>query len=169
MQYCSLQHQTLLSPSDISTTECCFCFGPAASFCLELLVNAIHSSPVAYWTPSDLGGLIFQCHIFLPFHTAHGVLMARILECPLYHRGLEYKRRKSRDTWSYRQVWPWSTKWNREKANRVMSREHTGHSKHPLSNNTRDGSTHGHHQMVNIEIRMIIFFVAKDGEALYSQ
>ena len=30
-------------------------------------------------------------------------------------------------------------------------------------------STHGHHQMVNIEIRLIIFCVAKDGEALYSQ
>ena len=26
-----------------------------------------------------------------------------------------------------------------------------------------------HHQMVNTEIRLIIFFVAKDGEALYSQ
>ena len=30
-------------------------------------------------------------------------------------------------------------------------------------------STHGHHQMVNIEITLIIFFAAKDGEALYSQ
>ena len=29
--------------------------------------------------------------------------------------------------------------------------------------------THGHHQMVNTEIRLIIFFAAKDGEALYSQ
>ena len=28
---------------------------------------------------------------------------------------------------------------------------------------------HGHHQMVNIEIRWIISFAAKDGEALYSQ
>ena len=28
---------------------------------------------------------------------------------------------------------------------------------------------HGHHQMVNTKIRMIIFFAAKDGEALYSQ
>ena len=37
------------------------------------------------------------------------------------------------------------------------------------SNNTREDSTHGHHQMVNIEIRLIIFFAAKDGEALYSQ
>ena len=27
----------------------------------------------------------------------------------------------------------------------------------------------GHHQMVNIEIRLIIFFAAKDGKALYSQ
>ena len=28
---------------------------------------------------------------------------------------------------------------------------------------------HGHHQMVNIEMRLIIFFAAKDGQALYSQ
>ena len=30
----------------------------------------------------------------------------------------------------------------------------------------REDSTHGHHQMVNTEIRLIIFFAAKDGEAL---
>ena len=36
------------------------------------------------------------------------------------------------------------------------------------SNNTREDSIHGHHQMVNTEIRLIIFFAAKDGEALYS-
>ena len=34
---------------------------------------------------------------------------------------------------------------------------------------TRTDSTYGHHQMVNTEIRLIIFFAAKDGEALYSQ
>ena len=39
----------------------------------------------------------------------------------------------------------------------------------PTSNSTRDDSTHGHHQMVNTEIRFIIFFAAEDGEALYSQ
>ena len=38
----------------------------------------------------------------------------------------------------------------------------------PSFNNTREDSTHGHHQMVNTEIRLIIF-AAKDGEALYSQ
>ena len=37
------------------------------------------------------------------------------------------------------------------------------------SNNTGEDFTHGHHQMVNTEIRLIIFFAAKDGEALYSQ
>ena len=41
--------------------------------------------------------------------------------------------------------------------------------KMPSSNNTRENSTHGHHQMVSTEISLIIFFAAKDGEALYSQ
>ena len=27
-----------------------------------------------------------------------------------HYRGLECKSRKSRDTWSNRQIWPWSTK-----------------------------------------------------------
>ena len=34
---------------------------------------------------------------------------------------------------------------------------------------TQEKTTHGHHQMVNTKIRLIIFFTAKDGEALYSQ
>ena len=29
-------------------------------------------------------------------------------KCPFY-RGLEHKSRKSRNTWSNRQIWPWST------------------------------------------------------------
>ena len=35
-------------------------------------------------------------------------------------------------TWSNRQIWPWNTERIRAKANRVLPREHTGHSKHPL-------------------------------------
>ena len=38
-----------------------------------------------------------------------------------------------------------------------------------LFNNKREDSTHGHHQTVNTEIRVIIFFAAKDEKALYSQ
>ena len=52
--------------------------------------------------------------------------------CPFHYRGLEYKSRKSKNTWSNRQIWPWSTEWSRAKANRVLPRERTGHSKHPL-------------------------------------
>ena len=57
--------------------------------------------------------------------------------------------------------------WN-EAGQRVFPRKCTGHSKHPLPT-TREDSTHGHHQTVNTKIRLIIFFVAKDGEARYSQ
>ena len=34
---------------------------------------------------------------------------------------------------------------------------------------SREDSTHGHHQTANTEIRLIIFFAAKDEEAQYSQ
>ena len=52
--------------------------------------------------------------------------------CPFHYRGLEHKSRKSRNTWSNRQIWPWSTEWSRAKANRILPRECTSHSKHPL-------------------------------------
>jgi len=52
--------------------------------------------------------------------------------CPFHHRELECKSRKSRDTWSNRQIWPWSTEWSRAKANEVLPGEHTDHSNHPL-------------------------------------
>ena len=29
--------------------------------------------------------------------------------CPFHYRGLESKSRKSRNTWSNRQIWPWNT------------------------------------------------------------
>ena len=52
--------------------------------------------------------------------------------CPFHYRGLECKSRKSRNTWSNRQIWPWNMEWSRAKANRVLPRECTGHSNHPL-------------------------------------
>ena len=47
----------------------------------------------------------------------------------------------------------------------LSPRECTNHSKHPVQT-TQEMTTHGHHQMVNIKIRIIIFFAAKDGEAI---
>ena len=52
--------------------------------------------------------------------------------CPFHYRGLECKSRKSRNTWSNRQIWPQNTEWSRAKTSRVLPRKCTGHSKHPL-------------------------------------
>ena len=50
-----------------------------------------------------------------------------------------------------------------------MPRERSGYSKHSLPTIQEIDSTHGHHQMVNDKIRLVIFFAAKDREALYGQ
>ena len=52
--------------------------------------------------------------------------------CPFHYRGLKCKSKKLSNTWNNRQIWPWRTKWRRAKANRVLPREHNGHSQHPL-------------------------------------
>ena len=67
IQYCSLHHQILLASPDTSTTECRVRFGPTASFILGLLVFFLHASPVAYWTPSDLGDSSLGVISFWPF------------------------------------------------------------------------------------------------------
>jgi len=46
-----------------------------------------------------------------------------------------------------------------------LPKECTGHSKRLLPT-AQEKTTHGHH---HTKIRLIIFFAAKDGEALYSQ
>ena len=76
MQYCCLQHWTLLLSPVTSTTGCCFCFGSVPSFFLELF---LHRSPVAYWAPTDLGSSSFSVLSFA-FHTLPGVLKAVILK-----------------------------------------------------------------------------------------
>ena len=56
-----------------------------------------------------------------------------------------------------------------KQANRVLPREHTGHSKHPIPT-TQKKTLHVDFTRWSItKIRLIIFFAAKDGEALYSQ
>ena len=67
MQYCSLQHWTLLSPPDTSTTECHFFVGPDTSFFLELLVIALCFSPGAYWNVPTSGSSSSSVMSFYPF------------------------------------------------------------------------------------------------------
>ena len=64
MQYCSLQHQTLLLSPVTSTTGYCFCFGSFPLFFLKLF---LHWSPVAYWAPTDLGSSSFSILSFCLF------------------------------------------------------------------------------------------------------
>ena len=68
MQYCILQHQTLL-PSPVTTGRC-FHFGSVSSFFPELF---LHSSPVAYWAPTDLGSSSFSVLYFCLFILFMGV------------------------------------------------------------------------------------------------
>ena len=76
MQYCSLQHWTLLPSPVVSTTGCCFCFGSISILSGD--TSPLFSSSILdiYW----LGKFIFQSHIFLPFHTVPEVLKAKTLK-----------------------------------------------------------------------------------------
>ena len=81
----------------------------------------------------------FECWVLSqPFHSplspsSRGSSFSAIrVVSSAYFRGLECKSRKSRNTWGNRQIWPRNTEWSRAKTNRVMPRERTGHSKHPL-------------------------------------
>ena len=64
MQYCSLQHRTLLLSPVPSTNGFCFCFGSIPSFFQELF---LHWYPVAYWAPTDLGSSSFSVLYFCLF------------------------------------------------------------------------------------------------------
>ena len=76
MHYCSLQHQNLLPSSVTSTAGCCFCFG--SLFILSGVISLLISSSIlGTYQPGEFN---FQCFIFLPFHTVHGLLKARILK-----------------------------------------------------------------------------------------
>ena len=73
MQYCSLRHWILLSSPDTSITDCHFCFGPATTFFplwsshFILSGGFLCSSPIAYWTPSNLGSSRSGVISFRPF------------------------------------------------------------------------------------------------------
>ena len=46
--------------------------------------------------------------------------------CPFHYRGVECKSKKSRNTWSNRQISPWNTECSKAKTNRVLPRTCTG-------------------------------------------
>ena len=78
VQYHCLPHRTLVSPPETSTTGQCFYVGSTSLFILSGTISPLFLSSVmdTFWP----GRVISQCHVFLPSHTVHGVLKARILE-----------------------------------------------------------------------------------------
>ena len=64
MQYCFLQYWTLVPSPVTSTTGSCFCFVSVSSLFLELF---LHSSPLVYWGPTDLGSSSFSLLSFCLF------------------------------------------------------------------------------------------------------
>ena len=77
MQYCSLQHQTLLLIISYIHTWVLFLL-----WLLPFILSGVISPQIScsilgtYWP----GEFLFQYPIILPFHTVHGVLRARILK-----------------------------------------------------------------------------------------
>ena len=61
---------------DISTTGCPFHFGSTSSFFLKFCLR-FPSSILGTYRPGDF---ILQCPMFLPFHSVHGILKAKIQE-----------------------------------------------------------------------------------------
>ena len=69
MQYCSLQHQTLLLLPVTSTTGCCFTLAPSLHSIWSYF-STVSSSILGTYPP---GEFIFQCPVFLLFHIVHGI------------------------------------------------------------------------------------------------
>ena len=76
MQYCSLQHLALLPSPDTKQLAIVFTLAPSLHSFWSYF-STLSNSILGTYLP---GEFIFQCHIFLPFHTVHGVLKARILK-----------------------------------------------------------------------------------------
>ena len=84
-----------------------------------------------------------------------------------HHRVLVCKGRKSRDICSNRQVWPWRTKWSKEKANRILPTENIGHSKHSLLT-THEMSLHMDITICSILKSDCLYFLQLKMENLYT-
>ena len=121
MQYCSSQHQTLLPSPVTSTFRCCFCFVFVFSFFLDLF---LHSFPVAYWAIYQPGELIFQCPIFLPFHTMYtynwwASLVAQRLKClpamwETWVRSLGWEDPLEKEMATHSSILAWKIPWTEE-------------------------------------------------------
>ena len=111
MQYCFLQHQTLLLSPVTSTAGYYLCFGSNPSFFLELF---LHRSPVAYWAPTDLRSTSFSILSFCLFILFMGssrqecwriIFITSTIVSPQAKQG-EVTERPSTENW-IKYYWAW--------------------------------------------------------------
>ena len=91
----------------------------------------------ALWSPLSVPTILLRFHLPWMWGLSSRLLQQSAAAAPdLWCRVAPLSRICApscrRTGWSNRQIWPWSTQWSREKANRVRSRKCTGHSKHLL-------------------------------------
>ena len=126
--------QLFVRPSQTAILLFCISFSWGCSWSLPPV--QCQESPSIVPQALCLSDLIPWIYFSLPLYNHKGFDLGHTWtpkkRCPFHYRGLECKSKKSRNTWSNRQIWPWNTEWSRAKANRVLPRECTGHSKHPL-------------------------------------
>ena len=122
-----------------------------------------HSNPslcTNYWCWKSWSWLVLW-----RFTTSSRTNTKKKKKSPFHHRRLKCKSRKSRDSQNNRQVWP-CTKWSRAKINRILSREHAGHSKHPFPT-TQKITLHIHRWSI---LKSDYYVVCSlDRQTLYSQ
>ena len=100
------------------------------------------------------------------FHKTYNILWNYTeKKMPFSLQGIESKSRKSRDNQNNRQVWLGIQNEIRQKQWSLAKRMNWSQQR-PFYNNLRVDSIHGHHQMINIEIRLIMFFADKNKEKL---
>ena len=100
MQYCSLQHWTLLPSPVTSTTGYCFCFGSVSSFFMELF---LYSSPVAYWVPTNLGVHLSVSYIFAFSYCSWG---SQGKNTEMVCKWITTNCGKFWERWEYQTTWP---------------------------------------------------------------
>ena len=102
-----------------------------------------------FYDPVDIGNLISGSSAFPKSSLNIWKLSVHVLLKPNLenHMGLECKYRIPRDTWSNRQDWPWSAKWNRKRLTEFCQ-ENALVIANTCFQNTRNYSTLVYHQMV---------------------
>ena len=99
---------------------------------LSLLPHDLcHRPSASLWTPTIKDTLSYEQYQEENVGLALGLVIFPFLS-PIFPINIYWAPTMYQELLYSRQIWPWNTEWSRAKANRVLPRKCTGHSKHPL-------------------------------------